>query len=121
MLFRPLFLKNSLRCSQLGTARSGVGPDFRLVGKHGPPGKDLDPWPFPALTNHQLGRTSTPPGLLLKEALHDPVFQRVETDDDEPPSWPQPPRPCLQPLLEGAEFVVDGDAQGLEGPPGRVG
>src|SRR5690606_12207904 len=121
ILFRPLFLKNSLRCPQLGTACSGVGPHFRLVGKHGPPGKDLHPWFFPTLANCQLGRTSTPPGLLLKKTLDDPVLQRVETDDDQPPTPPQTACPRFQPLLEGAEFIVDGDAQGLECPPGRVG
>ena len=48
------------------------------------------------------------------ELLHDPVFQRVERDNDQPPAGLECALGCKECTGEFAQFVIDEDAQALE-------
>ena len=55
-----------------------------------------------------------------EEALDDPVFQRMEGDDDEAAAGPQQPLGRMQRLDQFVEFAVHMDAQRLEGAGGGM-
>ena len=55
-----------------------------------------------------------------EEALDDPVLERLEADDGDPPSGTKRLERRREGGLERFELVVDGDAQRLEDPPRRM-
>src|SRR5690625_5248889 len=58
--------------------------------------------------------------VLMNELLHQPIFQRVKTDNDKPASRLQHTQCTDQDLPNGSEFIVDVDAYGLEHPGCRM-
>ena len=60
------------------------------------------------------------PGAGREELLDDPVLERMEGHDHEPPAGLQHPLGRVQRAHEFAEFVIDGDAQRLEHPRRRM-
>src|SRR4029077_8300146 len=57
---------------------------------------------------------------LAHEALHDPVFERVERDDGEAAPRPEHLERGRERALERVELAVDGDAERLEDPLRRM-
>src|SRR5579885_152805 len=81
-----------------------------------------DTYPCPVLADaeRRLRRTNTIARLGLEEAFDDAILQGMEADDGEPPAGRQQVQRLRQHLLQMLEFVIDGDAQCLEGAGGRV-
>src|SRR5687768_15995489 len=73
-----------------------------------------------AHAHREIGRAGATARLASEEALHDPIFERVEADDSDAPAWPQHAQDRREGPLQRAEFVVDLDPKGLEDPPGRM-
>ena len=70
--------------------------------------------------NHRLLRRRLPDRLHFERLLHPPVLQRMKADDSHPSAGFHDFRQAGQQAIQGTEFVVDGDPQGLEGAGGRI-
>ena len=62
----------------------------------------------------ELRRARATSRALAQKPLDDPVFERVEADDRQPPSGPQHLQCRRKPRLERLELVIDLDPEGLE-------
>ena len=67
------------------------------------------------------GAAAARPAACGHELLDDAVLEGMEGDDGEPPAGPQDALGAVQRAHQFAEFVVDGDAQGLERRASRDG
>jgi hypothetical protein len=68
----------------------------------------------------QNGGVSLPLSPSSKMLFDDPVLQRMEGDDSQPPSRLQKTRTLPEEGFEAGQFFVHGEAQGLEGAGGRM-
>src|SRR3954454_18172455 len=67
-------------------------------------------------THGDLRRAGAPASFGLKEALDDPILERVVGQDDEPAPGPQQVEGGSKTGLQRLELLVDGDAERLEDP-----
>src|SRR3954454_9343388 len=115
LLTRPTiaeFLRHAQLCAaaaRIGTLL-GIRCDDRLLGHDAQArlrttAADRQPWGTDAAT-----------ALRLEELLDDAVFERMERDHRQPPARRQRVERLGQRLAQPLKFVVDGDAQRLEGP-----
>ena len=71
-------------------------------------------------THWLAGRTNAIFAFLDKELFDDPVFQRMEGDDRQPAARSQGLHCPGQEGLQGLQFLIDRNAQGLKGACGRM-
>src|SRR5581483_7395556 len=86
-----------------GATRRGAHPRLRAADAH-----------------REVGRAGAALLLRPQEALHDPVLERMERDHSEASARPQHLERRGQRPLDGAELVVDLDAERLEDALRRV-
>lgn len=110
-------------CPQFGRASSRVLLHLRLLRSDNfpPDGQPVAVSRGPAGAL-RLRAEGVPAGEVVaaQEALDQPVLQRVEGDDAEPPAGTQQPPGRPQARVQLVQLVVDEDAQRLEGLGGHV-
>src|SRR5512133_1596624 len=109
-----------LGCPQPGRARARV--DCNLMSRR-PDGllrQDAQRRLAAADADRELRRARAAMLLPPEEALDDPVLERVEADDGDPPSGTERLERRREGGLERLQLVVDGDPQRLEDAPRRM-
>src|SRR5260221_4561474 len=94
----------------------GVGGDLRRRGDDSLWDDEPKPRAPAADTDRRLGRARAAAALGLEEPLDDPILERVVAQDDQPATGAEEVERGREPLLERGQFLVHGDAQGLEDP-----
>ena len=75
---------------------------------------------MPAGAFHGFRRADAVLGFFLHELLDDPVFQRMIADNHQSAAESQQADGLIQSRFQIFHFVVNDDAQGLEGPGGGM-
>ena len=70
--------------------------------------------------DRELRRAGAGSGPAAELVLYQPVFQRVECDDTQPPARGKMLKNGVQPLLQSVQLMVDRNAQRLERAPRGV-
>src|SRR5262245_46679671 len=106
--------------AELGAARARILGD--LLGRRTlrPRSQDTHLAAPPAGAAWQPRRTEARGRPATKRLLHASILEGVVGDDGEPPARPEQVPAVGEEPIEGAELVVDHDAEGLEGARGRV-
>src|SRR6266571_5549721 len=68
----------------------------------------------PADAGGEVGRTDAVARFTSEELFDDPILERVERDDYDPPAGAEDAHGCRESALEVRELVVDRDAESLE-------
>jgi len=111
---------DAFRHPKPGASGAGVEGDFLLSGNDALGGHEAQPRGSPADAHGGFGRADATASLSLEEVLHDAVFQRVIAEDGEPTARTQQLEGPGEPFGQRFELFVDGDAQRLEYPGGRM-
>ena len=98
----------------------GIGGHLARGGCDGPSGQQLRLRQATTYADWQLGRTHTPAREAGQESLDRPILERVERDGGEATARAKQLPRHRQRFLKLGQLVVDGDAQGLEGPAGGM-
>ena len=110
----------ALHGPQFGRARARIAANFLIRCRHRFAGQQSEAG---RLMEHLRGM---PRGLCLTAALFghelfdDPVFQGMKGNDHQAPAFPQDTGGRVQGAFELAQFIIDGNPQGLKGACRRM-